>query len=183
MQSDLLILRFNLLLSRLLFITEGKYGNQLKKIRKFRVVLSSGSKVTASDSAKPGPRIHIFFLSQRLRVSVEMGTKSEKVCVGRDGFSSPRDAAGQRNAAKKKPEIHLSQPHQFWLKHNHWDRGRMGGPTFSYFFIKGNCAPFHFGVGFSVVAGVKETLTNVSDFCGDRGRGLGARTKLLGVSN
>ena len=59
--------------------------------RKFRVVLSSGShktgstakKVTASDSSKPGPRIHIFFLSQGLRVSVEMGTKSEKVfmCV------------------------------------------------------------------------------------------------------
>ena len=50
-------------------ITEGKYGNQLKKIRKFRVVLSSGShetgsrakKVTASDSAKPGPHMHIFW--------------------------------------------------------------------------------------------------------------------------
>ena len=50
-------------------ITEGKYGNQLEKIRKFRDVLSSGShetgstgkKVTASDSAKPGPHIHIFF--------------------------------------------------------------------------------------------------------------------------
>ena len=38
-------------------------------------------KVTASDSAKPGPHIHIFFLSQGSRVSVEMGTKSEKVCV------------------------------------------------------------------------------------------------------
>ena len=56
----------------LLFITEGKYGNQLKKIQKFRDVLSSGShetggtakKVTASDSAKPGLHIHIFFLSQ-----------------------------------------------------------------------------------------------------------------------
>ena len=54
------------LLSRLLYITEGKYWNQLKK---FRVVLSSGShengsrakKVTASDSAKPGPHIQIFF--------------------------------------------------------------------------------------------------------------------------
>ena len=52
------------------FITEGKYWNQLKKIRKFRVVLSSGSheagstgkKVTASDSANPGPHIHIFHL-------------------------------------------------------------------------------------------------------------------------
>ena len=71
------------------YITEGKYWNQLKKFRKFRVVLSSGShetgstakKVTASDSAKPGPHIHIFFLSQGSRVSVEMGTKSEKVCM------------------------------------------------------------------------------------------------------
>ena len=51
-------------------ITEGKYWNQLKKFRKFGVVLSSGSheagstgkKVTASDSAKPGPHIHIFHL-------------------------------------------------------------------------------------------------------------------------
>ena len=79
----------NFLLSRLLFITEGKYGNQLEKIRKFRVVLSSGShetggtakKVTASDSAKPGPYIHILFFGQGSGVSVEMGTKSEKVCV------------------------------------------------------------------------------------------------------
>ena len=77
------------LLSRLLFITEGKYGNQLKKIRKFRDVLpsvshesgSTAKKVTASDSAKPGPHIHIYFLSQGSRVSVEMGTKSEKVCM------------------------------------------------------------------------------------------------------
>ena len=61
------MIRVQLLLSRLLFITEGKYGNQLEKIRKFRDVLSSGShetgstakKVTASDSAKPGPHIHI----------------------------------------------------------------------------------------------------------------------------
>ena len=36
--------------------------------------------MTASDSAKPGPHIH-FFLIQGLRVRVEMGTKSEKVCV------------------------------------------------------------------------------------------------------
>ena len=77
------------LLSRLLCITEGKYGNQLKKIRKFRDVFSSvshetgstGKKVTASDSAKPRPHIHIFFLIQGLRVRVEMGTKSEKVCM------------------------------------------------------------------------------------------------------
>ena len=71
-------------------ITEGKYGNQLERIRKFRVVLYSGSheagstakKVTSSDSAKSGPHIHIFFLSQGLRVRVEMGIKSDKVCVG-----------------------------------------------------------------------------------------------------
>ena len=83
------MLYFSILLSRLLFITEGKYGNQLEKIRKFRVVLSSGrhetgstaKKVTASDSAKPGPHIHIFFLIQGLRVRVEMGVKSEKVCM------------------------------------------------------------------------------------------------------
>ena len=68
----------HILLSRLLYITEGKYGNQLEKIRKFRYGLSSGShetgstakKVTASDSAKPGPHIHVFFLSQGLRVRV-----------------------------------------------------------------------------------------------------------------
>ena len=61
-----------ILLSRLLFITEGEYGNQLKKIRKFRDVLSSEShetgstakKVTASDSAKPGPHIHIHYRSK-----------------------------------------------------------------------------------------------------------------------
>ena len=55
----------------LFYITEVKYGNQLEKIRKFRVVLSSGShetgstakKVTASDSAKSEPHIHIFFES------------------------------------------------------------------------------------------------------------------------
>ena len=78
-----------LLLSRLLFITKGKYWNQLKKFRKCRDVLSSGShetggtakKVTASDSAKPGTHIHIFFSIQGLRVSVEMGTKSEKICM------------------------------------------------------------------------------------------------------
>ena len=77
-----------LLHSRLLYITEGKYWNQLKKFRKFRDVLSSGShetgstakKVTASDSAKPGPHINVFFC-QGSRVRVEIGTKSEKVCM------------------------------------------------------------------------------------------------------
>ena len=37
--------------------------------------------MSASDSAKPGPHINIFFLSQGLRVLLEMGTKSEKVCM------------------------------------------------------------------------------------------------------
>ena len=37
--------------------------------------------MTESDSVKPGPHIHIFFLIQGLRVRVEMGTKSEKVCM------------------------------------------------------------------------------------------------------
>ena len=41
----------NILLSRLLF-TEGKYGNKLKKIRKFRDVLSSGSRETGSTAKK-----------------------------------------------------------------------------------------------------------------------------------
>ena len=112
-----------ILLSRLLFITEGKYWNQLKK---FRDVLSSGShetggtakKVTASESTKPGPHTHIFFLSQGSRVSVEMGTKSEKyVCV-------------------------------------------CGGGVLS-------------------IYGALMLL----NFCGDLGRGLGVRTKLLGVLN
>ena len=39
---ELLIRYLTILLSRLLFITEGKYGNQLKKIQKYRDVLSSG---------------------------------------------------------------------------------------------------------------------------------------------
>ena len=55
-----------------LYITEGKYWNQLKKFRKFRDVLSSGShetggtakNVTASESDKTGPYIHIFFWGQ-----------------------------------------------------------------------------------------------------------------------
>ena len=50
-----------------LYITQGKYGNQFEKIRKFRVVLSSGShetgstakKDTASDSAKLGPHGYV----------------------------------------------------------------------------------------------------------------------------
>ena len=41
------------LLSRLLY-TVGKYDNQLEKIRKFRLVLSSGSHETDST----GPHIH-----------------------------------------------------------------------------------------------------------------------------
>ena len=66
-----------------LYITEGKYWNQLKKFRKFRVVLSSGSretggtgkKVTASESAKPGPHIHIFFLNSGVTGKCRNGDK------------------------------------------------------------------------------------------------------------
>ena len=126
----------------LLFITEGKYWNQLKKFRKFRDVLSSGShetgstakKVTASDSTKLGPHIHIF-LSQGSRVSVEMGTKCQKVCVC-DAFL----------LASISPYISKMHGH-FWLK---FDR-------------------------LLSVYGVLMLL----NFCGDWGRGLGARTKVL----
>ena len=60
-----------------------KYWNQLKKFRKFRVVLSSGShetgstakKVTASDSAKPGPHIHIFFFESGVTGTRRNGDK------------------------------------------------------------------------------------------------------------
>ena len=57
-----------------------KVLDKLQKIRKFRIG-STAKKVTASDLAKPGPHIHIFFLSKGSRVLVEMGTKSEKVCM------------------------------------------------------------------------------------------------------
>ena len=71
------------LLSRLLFITEGRYGNRLEKIRKFRVILSSGShetggtakKVTASDSAKPGPQMHIIFFESGVTGTRRNGDK------------------------------------------------------------------------------------------------------------
>ena len=64
-------------------ITEGKYWNQLEKIRKFRVVLSSGShetgstaqKVTAFDSAKPGPHIHKFFFNSGVTGTRRNGVK------------------------------------------------------------------------------------------------------------
>ena len=109
--------------------------------------MSSGShetggtakEATASDSAKPGPQIHIFFLIQGLRVSVEMGTKSEKVFVC-DAFL----------LVFISPYIYKVQSH-FWLK-------------------------------FGMVTSIYEALM-LLNFCGDRGRGLGARTKLLGVSN
>ena len=66
-----------------LYITEGKYWNQLEKIRKFRVVLSSGShetgstakKVTASESAKPGPHIHIIFFESGVTGTCRNGDK------------------------------------------------------------------------------------------------------------
>ena len=59
------------------------HRNQLKKIRKFRVVLSSGShktgstakKVTASDSAKPGPHIHIFYSESGVTGTCRNGDK------------------------------------------------------------------------------------------------------------
>ena len=59
------------------------YGNQLEKIPKFRVVLSSGShetgstakRVTAPDSAKPGPQIHIFFLNSGVTGNCRNGDK------------------------------------------------------------------------------------------------------------
>ena len=78
----------NFLLSRLLFITESMVISS-RKFENFELFCPLGAmklgvqqkKVTASDSAKPGPHIHIFFLIQGSRVSVEMGTKSEKVCV------------------------------------------------------------------------------------------------------
>ena len=57
------------LLSRLL-LTEGKYMNQIEKILKFQVVLSSGGldicrrriKVTACDLAETGHHVHVLFL-------------------------------------------------------------------------------------------------------------------------
>ena len=113
------------------------------------MVISSGSHetggkakiVTASDSAKPGPQIHIFFLSQGSRVSVEMGTKIEKVCMCVcDAFL----------LASVSPYISKVHGH-FWLK-------------------------------FAMVTSIYGALM-LLNFCGDWGRGLGARTKLLGVSN
>ena len=82
----------------LYIITEGKYWNQLKKIRKFRDVLSSGShetgstakKVTASDSAKPGPHIHIIFSGQGSRVRVCM-LASISPYTQRKKFSTDRE--------------------------------------------------------------------------------------------
>ena len=47
-----LVIFNTILLSRLLYITEGKYWNQLKKFRKFRVVLSSGSHETGRRAKK-----------------------------------------------------------------------------------------------------------------------------------
>ena len=39
-------------MSATVYITEGKYSNQLEKIRKFRVVLSSGSYETGGTAKK-----------------------------------------------------------------------------------------------------------------------------------
>ena len=68
------------------------YWNQLKKFRKFWDVLSSGShetggtakKVTASDSAKPGHHMHIFFFDSGVTGTRRNGDKEWKsmyVCV------------------------------------------------------------------------------------------------------
>ena len=111
--------------------------------------MSSGShetrgtakKVTASDSAKPGPHILPFFLSQGSRVRVEMGTKSEKVCICVcDAFL----------LASISPYTFKVRSH-FWLK-------------------------------FGTVPSIYGALM-LLNFGEDRGRGLEARTKLLGVSN
>ena len=82
------------------------------------------------------PTYLYFFLIQGLRVSVEMGTKSEKVCVC--------------VLASISPYISKVRSH-FWLK-------------------------------FGMVTSIHGALM-LLNFCGDWGRGLGARTKLLGVSN
>ena len=74
---------FLLSLKKTSYITEGKYGNQVEKIRKFRVVLSSGShetgstakKVTASESAKPGPHTHIYFFESGVTGTCRNGDK------------------------------------------------------------------------------------------------------------
>ena len=142
-----------MLLSRLLYVTEGKYGNQLEKIRKFRVVLSSGSHETGSTGKKSdyiwfsqARTPHTFiFLVQGLRVCVEMGTKSEKVCMCVcvcvcDAFLF----------VSISPYISKVRSH-FWLK-------------------------------FGMVPSIYGALM-LLNFCRSWGRGLGARTKLLGVSN
>ena len=95
-------------------------------------------KMTASDSAKPGPHIHIFFFNSGVT-----GTKSEKVCVCVcvcDAFL----------LASISPYISKVRSH-FWLN-------------------------------FGMVTSIYGALM-LLNFCGDWGRGLGARTKHLGVSN
>ena len=137
-----------ILLSRLLYITEGKYWNQLKKFRKFRDVLSSGShetgskeiKVTASNSPKPGPHIHIFFFNSEVTGTRRNGDKEWKSMYVCDAFL----------LASISPCISKVHGH-FWLK-------------------------------FGMVTSIYEALM-LLNYCGDWGRWLGARTKLLGVSN
>ena len=88
------------------------------------------------------PTYIYFFLIQGLRVRVEMGTKSEKVCCVCvcDAFL----------LASISPYISKVRSH-FWLK-------------------------------FGMVTSIYGALM-LFNFCGDWGRGLGARNKLLGVSN
>ena len=94
-----------------------------------------------------------FFLIQGLRVSVEMGTKSEKVCMCVCVYVCVCVCVCVCDAfllASISPYISKVRSH-FWLK-------------------------------FGMVTSIYGALM-LLNFCGDWGRGLGARTKPLGVSN
>ena len=99
------------------------------------------------------PTYIYFFLIQGLRVRVEMGTKSEKVCMCVCMYVCVCVCVCVCDAfllASISPYISKVRSH-FWLK-------------------------------FGVVPSIYGALM-LLNFCGDWGRGLGARTKLLGVSN
>ena len=94
-----------------------------------------------------------FFFSQGSRVSVEMGTKSEKVCMCVCVCVCMYVCVCVCDAfllASISPYISKVRSH-FWLK-------------------------------FGMVTSIYGALM-LLNFCGDWGRGLGARTKLLGVLN
>ena len=99
------------------------------------------------------PRYIYFFLIQGLRVRVEMGTKSEKVCMCECVYVCMCVCVCVCDAILLASiSSYISKVHgHFWLK-------------------------------FGVVPSIYGALM-LLNFCGDRGRGLGARTKLLGVSN